>query len=157
MRFSGIQPARILLVEDDLGDAKLTQRAWSKSNLALDITWVRDGEAALDVLNNRSPYENAALPDLVLLDLNMPKMNGREVLAAIRADPRLTHLPVVVLTTSTAEQDVMKSYQLHANAYVSKPVDLEGFAAIVDSLEQFWFSIVVFPPKDSIDAGGGSD
>jgi CheY-like chemotaxis protein len=136
--------AEILLVEDDPADALLMRRALAQSRLSLNLTWVEDGEEALDYL--RGPGHNGAVrPDLVLLDLNMPKKSGHVVLAEIRADPKLTNLPVVILTTSQAEEDVARSYALHANAYIAKPVGLPGFLKVVESIDGFWFSVVVLP------------
>jgi CheY-like chemotaxis protein len=136
--------AEILLVEDDPADALLMRRALTQSRLSLNLTWVEDGEEALDYL--RDPGHNGAVrPDLVLLDLNMPKKSGHVVLAEIREDPKLTDLPVVILTTSQAEEDVARSYALHANAYIAKPVGLPGFLKVVESIDGFWFSVVVLP------------
>jgi len=136
--------AEILLVEDDPADALLMRRALTQSRLSLNLTWVEDGEEALDYL--RDPGRNGAVrPDLVLLDLNMPKKSGHVVLAEIREDPKLTDLPVVILTTSQAEEDVARSYALHANAYIAKPVGLPGFLKVVESIDGFWFSVVVLP------------
>jgi chemotaxis family two-component system response regulator Rcp1 len=136
--------AEILLVEDDPADALLMRRALTQSRLSLNLTWVEDGEEALDYL--RDPGRNGAVrPDLVLLDLNMPKKGGHVVLAEIREDPKLTDLPVVILTTSQAEEDVARSYALHANAYIAKPVGLPGFLKVVESIDGFWFSVVVLP------------
>ena len=136
--------AEILLVEDDPADALLMRRALAQSRLSLNLTWVEDGEEALDYL--RDPvHSGAGRPDLVLLDLNMPKKSGHVVLAEIRQDPTLTDLPVVILTTSQAEEDVARSYALHANAYIAKPVGLPGFLKVVESIDGFWFSVVVLP------------
>lgn len=136
--------AKILLVEDDPADALLMRRALAQSRLSLNLTWVEDGEEALEYL--RDPVRSGAgRPDLVLLDLNMPKKSGHVVLAEIRQDPKLTDLPVVILTTSQAEEDVARSYALHANAYIAKPVGLPGFLKVVESIDGFWFSVVVLP------------
>ena len=139
--------ANVLLAEDDPGDARLIRRAFDLNKLALDLTWVEDGEAAMDHLLQEASGKGGERTDLLLLDLNMPKMNGHEVLAAIRAEPRLTTLPVVILTTSRADEDVMESYRLRANAYVPKPIDLEGLLKIVMTIQEFWFSIVVLPSE----------
>jgi CheY-like chemotaxis protein len=141
--------ARILLAEDDPGDARLIRRAFDESRLALNLDWVEDGEEALSYLRREGAFEGMERPDLVLLDLNMPKIDGRGVLSAIRTDPGLTDLPVVVLTTSTADEDILESYRLHANAYVAKPIGLSGLVDIVNTLQDFWFSVVVLPQERS--------
>jgi CheY-like chemotaxis protein len=140
--------ANVLLAEDDPADARLIRRAFDLNKFALRLTWVEDGEAAMNHLLREGPQEESE-PDLLLLDLNMPKMNGHEVLAAIRAEPRLTTLPVVILTTSRADEDVVESYRLRANAYVPKPIDLDGLFKIVTMIQEFWFSIVVLPSERS--------
>ncbi len=139
--------AEILLVEDDPGDTRLIRRALSQGKLALGLEHVEDGEEALAYLRQEPPYADAPRPDLVLLDLNMPKKDGRAVLTEIRADPRLDTIPVVILTTSRAEEDVFRGYKLHANAYIAKPLDLAEFGRIVEAIETFWFSIVILPPR----------
>jgi len=136
---------RILLVEDNPGDADLTRETLEDCRLHVDIAVAIDGAEALDRLFRRPPYAGAELPDLILLDLNLPKMNGREVLRQIKLEPSLRTIPVVVLTSSDAEQDVVKSYELGANCYVTKPVGLEAFQAIVRSVEGFWFTVVKLP------------
>jgi CheY-like chemotaxis protein len=141
--------ANVLLAEDDPADARLIRRAFDLNKLALRLVWVEDGEAAMNYLLREGPQEENERPDLLLLDLNMPKMNGHEVLAAIRAEPHLTTLPVVILTTSSADEDVIESYRLRANAYVSKPIDLDGLFKIVNTIQEFWFSIVVLPRERS--------
>jgi chemotaxis family two-component system response regulator Rcp1 len=113
-----------------------------------ELTVVTDGVAALDYLHRRAPYEAARRPDLVLLDLNLPKKDGREVLAAMKSDPSLKTIPVVILTTSQAEEDVVRAYKLNANCYVTKPVDFEQFTRIVQAIEQFWLTIVTLPPRE---------
>ncbi|MEK8022645.1 MAG: response regulator [Candidatus Hydrogenedentota bacterium] len=144
-------PVEILLVEDNPGDVRLTLEAMKESKVLNNITVMKDGGEALLYLRRQGPYADAPRVDIVLLDLNLPVRDGREVLAEIRADPELTHLPVVILTTSAAEADILRSYQLHANCYVTKPFDLEGFTAVVRSLEGFWLSIVKLPRLDSDD------
>lgn len=139
----------VLLVEDSLPDVELTQQAFKDAKFCNPLFVVRDGEQALRFLRRQTPFENAERPDLVLLDLNLPKVNGREVLAAIRADPRLSLLPVVILTTSQSEEDVIRSYQLKANAYVTKPVDASSFISIVRQIQHFWISVVTLPPRDA--------
>jgi CheY-like chemotaxis protein len=146
-----LRPAHILLAEDDPGDAGLIRRAFRECKISLDLDWVEDGEDALRYLRKEDEFSEAKRPDLMILDLNMPKVDGLSVLTAIRADPDLTDLPVVVLTTSQADHDVALSYKLHANAYVTKPIGLDGLTKIVKSLEHFWFSVVVLPtvPDDA--------
>jgi CheY-like chemotaxis protein len=136
---------RVLLVEDNPGDADLTKETLEECRLHVEIDIAIDGAEALDRLFRRPPYAQADLPDLILLDLNLPKMSGREVLAQIKQHPTLRKIPVVVLTSSDAEQDVVKSYELGANCYVTKPVGLDAFQAIVRSVEGFWFAVVKLP------------
>jgi CheY-like chemotaxis protein len=136
---------RVLLVEDNPGDADLTKETLEECRLHVEIAIAIDGAEALDRLFRRPPYANADLPDLILLDLNLPKMSGREVLAQIKQELSLRTIPVVILTSSDAEQDVVKSYELGANCYVTKPVGLEAFQSIVRSVEGFWFTIVKLP------------
>ena len=137
----------ILMVEDNPGDVRLTREALKDSKILNQLHVVEDGVAALDFLYRRPPYESVQRPDLVLLDLNLPRMDGREVLATIKADPQLKLIPVVVLTTSEAEEDVLRAYHLAANCYVTKPVDLHQFNRIVQGIENFWLSIVTLPPR----------
>lgn len=144
------RPIEILMVEDNPGDVRLTQEALKGGKIWNEINVVCDGVAALDYLLRVPPYENAVRPDLVLLDLNLPRKDGREVLAAIKANPSLMTIPVVILTTSQAEEDVVRAYNLHANCYVTKPVDFEQFTRIVQAIEQFWLSVVSLPPRQSI-------
>jgi CheY-like chemotaxis protein len=141
-----IRPFEVLLVEDNPGDVMLTTEALEEAKLHINMSIVSDGVEALDFLCRRGPYAEAPRPDLMLLDLNMPRKDGREVLAEIKADPDLRGIPVVVLTTSHAEQDIVRTYNLHANAYVTKPVDLQQFITIVHAINQFWFTIVTLPP-----------
>lgn len=136
----------ILMVEDNPGDVRLTRESLKGAKLWNHVHVVEDGVAALDFLYRRPPYEQAPRPDLVLLDLNLPKMDGREVLAVIKSDPALKTIPVVVLTTSQAEEDVLRAYHLNANCYVTKPVDLHQFSRIVQVIEDFWLSVVTLPP-----------
>jgi CheY-like chemotaxis protein len=139
------QPINILLVEDNPGDVRLTVEALKEGKVHNHLSVVSDGVEALAFLRNQGPYTDAPRPDLMLLDLNLPKKDGREVLAEIKDDPNLRRIPVVVLTTSEAEADVLKSYALHANCYITKPVDLEQFVNIIGKIEDFWFSIVKLP------------
>jgi chemotaxis family two-component system response regulator Rcp1 len=139
------QPVEILLVEDNPGDARLTQEALRDGKVYNNLTVVPDGVEAMAYLRREGQYVGAAQPDLILLDLNLPKKDGREVLQEIKADERLRLIPVVVLTSSNAEQDVLKSYGLHANCYVTKPVDLDQFIGAVKAIENFWLTVVTLP------------
>lgn len=143
-----LRPIEILMVEDNPGDVRLTREALKGGKVWNELTVVTDGVAALDYLHHRAPYEAVARPDLVLLDLNLPKKDGREVLAVMKADPSLKKIPVVILTTSQAEEDVVRAYKLNANCYVTKPVDFEQFTRIVQAIEQFWLTIATLPPRD---------
>jgi two-component system response regulator len=133
-------------VEDNLGDADLAREALEGSKINNKLFVVGDGDAAIDFLNRSNGYTDVPRPDLILLDLNLPKKDGREVLAEIKVRRDLRRIPVVILTTSDAEEDVLKSYDLHANCYITKPIDLNQFVRVVHSIEDFWFSIVVLPP-----------
>jgi two-component system, chemotaxis family, response regulator Rcp1 len=139
----------ILMVEDNPGDVRLTREALRDAKLWNQVHVVEDGVAALDYLYRRPPYEAARRPDLILLDLNLPRMDGREVLATVKSDPSLKLIPIVVLTTSQAEEDVLRAYHLNANCYVTKPVDLHQFNRIVQVIEQFWLTVVTLPPPTS--------
>lgn len=140
------QPIEILLVEDNAGDVRLTREAMRDAKVRNNIRIVTDGVEALAFLRREGQYADAPRPDVILLDLNLPKKDGREVLAEIKADPNLRRIPVVILTTSEAEEDILKAYDLHANAYVAKPVDLDRFITVVKSIEDFWLEIVKLPP-----------
>jgi len=140
-----VKPVEILLVEDNPGDVRLTREALKEAKVINHLTVLKDGAEALAFLRREGSYTNAVTPHLILLDLNLPKKDGREVLAEIKADDKLKRIPVVVLTTSQDEQDVFKSYHFHANCYVTKPVDLEQFMTVVRSIEDFWLGIVVLP------------
>jgi len=135
----------ILLVEDNPGDVRLTVEAFKEGKLRNNVNSVEDGFEALTFLRREGKYASAPQPDLILLDLNLPKKDGREVLAEIKSDEYLKHIPVVVLTTSKAEEDIIKTYNLHANCYITKPVDLAEFIEVVKSIENFWFKIVKLP------------
>jgi CheY-like chemotaxis protein len=140
-----VQPIEVLLVEDDPGDELMTREAFEDNKIGNRLHVARDGEEALDFLYRRGLHTDAPRVDLVLLDLNLPKYDGRQVLERIRADPDLTHLPVVVLTTSSSEEDILRSYKLHANAYVTKPVDVNQFIAAVRQIDDFFLSVVRLP------------
>jgi len=135
----------ILLVEDNLGDARLAMEALKESKIKNNLHNVTDGEEASDFLFRRGKYVNAVRPDLILLDLNLPKKDGRELLAEIKHSPELKRIPVVILTTSKAEEDIIKTYDLHANCYITKPLDLNQFMKVIKSIEEFWLTIVVLP------------
>jgi two-component system response regulator len=142
-----IKLADILLVEDNPGDVRLAREALKESKLLNKLYEVEDGIKAMAFLRQEGAYSDVPRPDLVLLDLNLPRKNGREVLAEIKADETLKRIPVVVLTISRAEEDVLKSYNLYANCYISKPFDMEQFVQVVKSIEDFWFSIVRLPSE----------
>ena len=142
------RPIRILLVEDSPSDAKLAVKALSLAKVANHVDLVEDGVEAMEFLRRKGKYLAASRPDLVLLDLNLPRKDGREVLEELKADPELKTIPVVVLTTSKEEQDILRSYQLHANCYINKPVNFERFIEVVQSIEHFWLSIVVLPANN---------
>jgi two-component system, chemotaxis family, response regulator Rcp1 len=136
----------ILLIEDNPGDARLAVEALKQGKVKNRLVCVEDGVDALDYLRKRGVYTQATRPDLILLDLNLPKKDGREVLAEIKADEELKRIPVVVLTTSKDEEDVLRSYNLHANCYITKPIDFDQFMKVVRSIEDFWMTIVRLPP-----------
>ena len=140
-------PIEILLVEDNAADVRLTQEALREGKVKNNLAVARDGDEAIKMLRREGPFANATRPDLILLDLNLPRKDGRQVLQEIKADPDLKTIPVVVLTTSGAEADIVKSYQLHANCYITKPVDLEQFITVVKSIDDFWLSIVRLPAE----------
>jgi CheY-like chemotaxis protein len=137
----------VLLVEDNPADVRLTQETLNDCKIKNNVYVVGDGVEAMDYLRRKGKYENAVRPDLIFLDLNMPRKSGREVLAEIKSDPDLKAIPVVILTISRNEEDIMRSYNLHANAYVMKPIDLIQFSKVVKAIEDFWFTVVKFPPK----------
>ncbi len=143
------EPIEILLVEDSPGDVRLTIEALKEAKIRNVLNVARDGVEALDFLNRRGAFADAPRPDLILLDLNLPRKDGREVLAEIKDHPGLKRIPVVVLTTSRAEEDVLKAYDLHANCYITKPVDFRQFMEIVKSIEDFWLTVVKLPRNDS--------
>jgi CheY-like chemotaxis protein len=141
------EPIEILMVDDSMGDIRLAQEALKEGRVRNRLSVVHDGEQAMAFLRQEDGYEDSPRPDLVLLDLNMPRMDGREVLAQIKGDPSLRSIPVVVLTTSEAEADIVKAYDLHANAYITKPVDLEAFLDAVKVVEEFWLTVVRLPGR----------
>ena len=140
-----MRPIEILLIEDSPGDVRLTQEALKDAKVRNNLFVVDDGEEALALLHRQGAYDGSPRPDLILLDLNLPRKDGREVLTEIKDDPQLRRIPVVVLTSSRAEEDILKSYDMHANAYITKPVDLDQFLKVVRSIEEFWLTVVVLP------------
>ncbi|MBS4096935.1 MAG: response regulator [Sulfuricella sp.] len=140
-----IHAVDVLLVEDNPGDVRLTREALKEGKIAINLRVANDGLEAMKMLRQEGEYASLTLPDIVLLDLNMPKMDGREVLRQIKTDDNLKRLPVVVLTTSAAEKDILQAYGLHANCYITKPVELEEFMEIVKSIEGFWLTVVKLP------------
>jgi chemotaxis family two-component system response regulator Rcp1 len=139
----------ILLVDDNPDDVELTKESLEKTKIANHVSVVYDGVAAIDFLRRKGKYENAPRPALILLDLNMPKKNGHEVLMEIKNDELLKEIPVVILTTSKADEDIALAYKEHANCYVSKPVNLEQFTKVVAAIDQFWFAVVEYPPDEN--------
>lgn len=152
--FESARPIELLLVEDDVGDVRLTQLCMKEAKVRNNLSVVNDGVEALRFLRREEEFAHASRPDLLLLDLNMPRMNGQEVLAKIKEDDELKTIPVVVLTSSEAEKDILQSYNLHANCYITKPVDLPQFMAVVRTIEDFWLCIVKLPtgPRTSSQA-----
>jgi two-component system response regulator len=137
----------ILIVEDNKGDALLIKEVFHENKIFNSLHFVNDGIEAMDFLYDRGKYKGRTLPDLIILDLNLPRKDGREVLAEIKSDDRLKHIPVVIMTISQADEDVLRSYNLHANCYVTKPIDLIQFTRVIRSIEDFWFTVVKLPPK----------
>jgi chemotaxis family two-component system response regulator Rcp1 len=138
----------IMLVEDNPGDVRLTREALKEAKVRNSLNVAGDGIEAMAFLRREGTHSTAPRPDIILLDLNLPKKDGRQVLAEIKADPELRRLPVVILTTSKAEEDILKTYDLHANCFITKPVDFDQFVKVVHSIEHFWLSIVTLPPAD---------
>lgn len=138
------KPVEILLVEDNAGDVRLTREALKDAKVLNNLHVARDGEEATEFLFRKGKHADAPRPDIIILDLNLPRKDGREVLAEIKADKELKRIPVVILTTSKSEEDVLKSYNLHANCYVTKPLDLDQFIGVVKSIQDFWFTVVKF-------------
>jgi len=143
-----VKPIEILLVEDNPGDADLTREAMENNKMHVAMHVVGDGVEAMAFLRRTGKYANAPRPDIVLLDLNLPKKDGKEVLAEIKADQDLKRIPVVILTISKDEEDILKSYNLHANCYITKPIDLNQFVKVAKSIEDFWLTIVKLPPSE---------
>ena len=135
----------ILLVEDNAGDVFLTKKAFARAKISNTIHVAKDGEVAMDMLNKKGEYEDLATPDLVLLDINLPKKDGKQVLQEMKNDERLRRIPVIVLTSSKAERDVLKTYDMHANSFIVKPINLEKFHEVVMAIEGFWFTVVMLP------------
>jgi two-component system, chemotaxis family, response regulator Rcp1 len=142
------RPIEILLIEDDPGDVELTMEVLEMAKVKVNISTVEDGIQALEYLRNEGKFSDASRPDLILLDLNMPRMDGRETLEEIKKDVSLKLIPVVILTTSDSDEDVVKTYTLGASCYITKPVGLEQFSKVVHSIENFWFTVVNLPPND---------
>jgi len=142
---TSMRPIDILLVEDNPGDVDLAREALGMGKLHNTLHVVQDGVAAMEFLRKTGKYSNSPRPDLIILDLNLPKKDGRQVLAEIKDDDELKRIPVVILTTSRAEEDILKTYNLHANCYITKPIDMKQFLHVVQSIEEFWLSIVVLP------------
>ena len=144
-----IRPIVILLVEDNPGDVDLAREALDTGKLHNTLEVVRDGVEAMDFLRKKGKFSDAPRPDLIILDLNLPKKDGRQVLAEIKEDENLKRIPVVILTTSSAEEDVLQTYNLHANCYITKPIDIQQFLHVVRTIEEFWLSIVVLPDTEN--------
>ena len=147
MDYSKVTPIEILLVEDNPGDARLIQEALKDSKIYNTLNIVEDGRKALNYLKKKAGYEHATTPDLILLDLDLPHVSGREVLEEVKSDKELRHIPIVVLTVSPSEQDVLNSYDMHVNAYIKKPLDLDQFVKVIGTIEDFWFTIVKLPGR----------
>jgi CheY-like chemotaxis protein len=141
------RPIEILMVEDNPGDVDLTKEALENAKVRNRLSVVGDGAAAIDFLYRRGPFSDAPRPDIIFLDLNLPKKDGREVLAEIRADANLADIPVVVLTSSEADEDILRAYQLHANCYITKPVNFQRFLKVIEMIEEFWLTVVKLPKK----------
>jgi chemotaxis family two-component system response regulator Rcp1 len=145
-----IRPIEILLIEDNPGDVRLTREALKEGKVTNNLIVAKDGEMALDCLYRRGEFLNCPRPDLILLDLNLPKKDGREVLQTIKSDDSLKQIPVVILTTSKAEEDILRSYEHHANCYITKPIDIDEFLRVVRLTEDFWLTIVQLPTRTAV-------
>ena len=144
---ASLKPVEILLIEDNAGDARLAREALAEARVRNNLTWIADGIEAMAYLRQEGTYKDAQRPDIILLDLNIPRKDGRQLLGEIKSDPRLKQIPVVVLTTSQADEDIIKAYHLNANCYISKPVDLDQFNRIVQNIEDFWLKTVRLPSR----------
>ncbi len=142
---AALKPVELLLVEDNPGDVRLTREAMKQAHMQVNLSVARDGVEALEFLRRRGNFETAPKPDLILLDLNLPRKNGREVLSEVKTDPDLRRIPVLIMTTSRADQDINKAYSLNANCYITKPMDLDSFMRIVNSIQNFWLKTVTLP------------
>ena len=149
---AGNRPAEVLLVEDNDNDVELTRMAFESSRLLVHLHHVKDGEECMDFLRKQGKFVDAPTPDIILLDLNMPRMDGREVLTEISEDASLCHLPVVILTTSAEESEILKMYKLRCSSYIVKPVDFDQFMRVIQSLADYWLTVVVLPPSRGTDA-----
>jgi two-component system, chemotaxis family, response regulator Rcp1 len=149
MENSSNKIADILIVEDNPGDARLIKEVLNSNKIYTSLHMVKDGVEAMEFLRNEGKYSSVPKPDLIILDLNLPRKDGREVLSEIKSDTELKHIPIVIMTISQAEEDILKSYNLHANCYITKPIDLNQFIKVVKSIEDFWFTIVKLPPKSN--------
>ena len=147
MNLKDSKEIEILLVEDNAGDVRLTIEALKEAKVSNKLSVARDGVEAMEFLQQKGVYKDAARPDLILLDLNLPRKDGRELLAEIKSDPGLRHVPIVVLTTSRSEEDILQAYDLHANCYITKPVDFRQFMSVVKSIEDFWLTVVKLPTR----------
>lgn len=150
LHVTGMAAFEILLVEDSPGDVRLTREALKDAKMHINLHVASDGIEAMALLNREGEYANVPRPDLILLDLNLPRKDGRQVLEEIKANPALMTIPIVILTTSASEEDVLRSYRLHANCYISKPVDLDGFLKVIKSIDNFWLSIVKLPHEPGL-------
>ena len=148
MKTTETHPVDILIVEDNPGDARLIRELLNNGKTYNSLHIIKDGVEAMEFLRKEGEYAKVPYPDLIILDLNLPKKDGREVLAEIKSDKKLKKIPVIVMTVSQAEEDIIRSYNLHANCYVTKPIDLNQFIKVVKSIEEFWFSTVKLPPKE---------
>jgi two-component system, chemotaxis family, response regulator Rcp1 len=147
MRVVEGRPIVILLVEDNPGDVRLTQEAFKEGRVSNLLIVAADGIEAMSILRRKEPHGESPRPDLVLLDLNVPRMDGRQVLAEIKGDPDLKRIPVIILTTSKAEEDILRTYDLNANCYITKPVDFDNFLSVVKTIDEFWLTVVKLPPS----------
>ncbi len=148
MKLANLNSIDILIVEDNPGDARLIMEVLNENKIFNSVYIVKDGVEAMDFLHTKGKYQESPKPDLIILDLNLPRKDGREVLAEIKSDDELKRIPVVIMTISQAEEDIFKSYNLHANCFVTKPIDLDQFIKVIKSIEDFWFSVVKLPPKN---------